>query len=391
MRQAVILAGGEGRRLRPFTVNKPKAMIYVAGKPIIRYVLESLASVGIRNIVLVVGYKREQVFDYVGDGRQFGVELEYITQSKQLGTGHALAQAREVTADEFLVLPGDKLISPETISGFIQAKPISILAKREENPSRYGVISIEGGKIARITEKPAHPESNLINTGIYAFNKSIFDYIDTKLDIPDLLNEMISSGIEITCMETESPWLDVVYPWDILNLNAAILQEISAHHNGTVESGVTLKGRVSVGKGTVIHANSYIAGPVSIGEGCEIGPNACIFPSTSIANNVVVSPFAEIKNSVVGDDVRISSSSSLEDSVIDKGCIIGGHFCACSEETEVKIDSENHTVKIGAMLGEGCQVGNGVVAQPGVMAGNYSQIKSFKIISGRLPDRSLVI
>src|SRR4030066_1905106 len=110
MKQAVILAAGEGQRLRPFTVTKPKVMLSIAGKPMLCYVIEALAQHGIRNIVLVVGYRREQVFDYIGSGEQFGVKVAYVTQDKQLGTAHALAQAKEVAESEFLVLSGDKLI-----------------------------------------------------------------------------------------------------------------------------------------------------------------------------------------------------------------------------------------------------------------------------------------
>jgi NDP-sugar pyrophosphorylase family protein len=94
MKQAVILAAGEGRRLKPFTINKSKAMLSIAGQPIIRYVIESLAANGIREIVIVVGCYKEQIFDYVGDGQHFGAAVTYITQSKQLGTAHALCQAR---------------------------------------------------------------------------------------------------------------------------------------------------------------------------------------------------------------------------------------------------------------------------------------------------------
>src|SRR3990170_3573442 len=102
MKQAVILAAGEGQRLRPFTVTKPKAMIAIAGKPILQYVVEALARNGIRNIVIVVGYRREQVFNYMGSGERFGVNITYITQERQLGTAHALMQAREVVENEFL-------------------------------------------------------------------------------------------------------------------------------------------------------------------------------------------------------------------------------------------------------------------------------------------------
>ncbi len=153
MKQAVILAAGEGRRLKPFTVNKPKAMLSIAGKPIIQYVLESLAENGIRDIIFIVGYHKEQIFDYIGDGKQFGVEAKFITQSKQLGTAHALAQAKGATEEEFLVLPGDKLISPETVAQLIKAQVPAILVKREENPSRYGVVTVQDGKLIQYCGK----------------------------------------------------------------------------------------------------------------------------------------------------------------------------------------------------------------------------------------------
>ena len=390
MKQAVILAAGEGQRLRPFTVTKPKVMLSIADKPILQYVIESLAQNGIRNIVLVVGYRKEQVFDYIGSGEQFGVDITYITEEKQLGTAHALAQAKGVTEDEFLVLSGDNLIEPSTIAQFVGLKPEAVLVKRVDNPARYGVLTIEEGMVKNIAEKPEQPQSNIINTGIYAFTTKVFSFIEPELNIPDALNNMLAQGYPINAQETDDTWLDVVYPWDILSLNDAILRQVPADIGGTIETGVSLKGLVSVGKDTVIRSNSYIVGPVVIGEGCDIGPNVCILPATSIADNVVVSPFTEIKNSVIGDDVDIGPGSIIQDSVIDKGCVIGGHFTACSGEAEVKVDDEHHQVNMGAMLGEGCSLGNSVVAQPGVIIGNYSRIKALKLVSGRLPDRSLV-
>ena len=391
MKQAVILAAGEGRRLRPFTVTKPKVMLSIAGKPMLGYVIESLARYGVRNIILVVGYKKEQVFDYIGSGEQFGVDITYVTQDRQLGTAHALAQAKGVTESEFLVLPGDKLIEPDAISQLVEVKPEALLVKRVDNPTRFGVVIVEKGMVKNIVEKPKQAESNIINTGIYAFTEEVFGSIELELDIPDAINNMLAQGKSIRAVETDGTWLDVAYPWDILSVNDAILRRIPANLNGMIETGVALKGLVSVGKDTVIRSNSYIVGPVVIGEGCDIGPNVCIFPSTSIADNVVISPFTEIKNSVIGDDVNIGSGSIIQDSVIDKGCVIGGRFTACSGETEVKVNGEHHLVKVGAMLGEGCSLGDSVTAQPGVIVGNYSQIKALKLIGDRLPDRSLVV
>ena len=391
MKQAVILAAGEGQRLRPFTVTKPKAMLSIADKPILRYVIEALAQNGIRHIILVVGYKREQIFDYMGSGEQFGVEITYVTQERQLGTAHALAQTKSVTEDEFLVLPGDNLIGADTIAQLVAIKPEAVLVKRVENPVRYGVVTIEGNVVKDIIEKPKEAKSNIINTGIYAFTKEIFKFIEAELDIPDALNNMIAQDCLISAKEVDDFWLDVVYPWDILSLNDAVLRQIPASLGGTIEKGASLKGVGSVGKDTVIRSNSYITGPVVIGKGCDIGPNVCILPATSVGDNVVISPFTQIKNSVIGDDVNIGPGSIIQDSVIDKGCVIGGHFVACSGEAEVKIDDEYHQANIGVMLGESCGLGNSVVAQPGTIVGNYSQIQSLKLVSGRLPDRSLVL
>ena len=390
MKQAVILAAGEGQRLRPFTVTKPKSMLSIAGKPIVQYVVESLAQNGIRNIVLVVGYRKEQVLDYIGAGKQFGVDITYVTQEKQLGTAHALAQAKAVTESEFLVLPGDNLIEADTIAQFVTTKPEAVLVKKVDNPTRYGVVTIDSDMVKDITEKPREAESNIVNTGIYAFTTEIFNFVKAELDIPNVLNNMLAKGYPINAMETNGTWLDVVYPWDILSLNDAVLHQIPANLEGTIEKGVSLKGLVSVGKGTVIRSNSYIAGPVVIGANCDIGPTVCILPATDIGDNVVISPFTEIKNSVIGNDVNIGPGCIVENSVIDKGCVIKGHFAAYSDEADVRVNDEHHKMDVGAMLGEGCSLGNSVVAKPGVILGNYSQVQALKLISGRLPDKSLV-
>ena len=390
MKQAVILAAGEGQRLRPFTVNRPKAMLAIADKPIVQYVIESLAQNGIRNIVLVVGYRKEQVYDYFGSGEQLGVDITYVTQEDQLGTADALARSKALTDEEFLVLPGDNLIEANTIARFITVKPEAVLVKRIPNPARYGVVAVEHGRMKCIEEKPREAGSNIVNTGIYTFTKGIFDFIEPELDIPDVLNKMIVQGQTINILETVDTWLDVVYPWDILTLNYAVLAQMQASSGGTIERGVSITGQVSIGKDTVIRSNSYIVGPVVIGEGCDIGPNTCILPATSIGDNVVVSSFTGIKNSVIGNDVSIGAGGIIQDSVIDRGCVIKERFTASSGQVEIGTNGEYHSVEVGAMIGEGCHLDSNVVALPGVIVGNHSQIKAQKSISGKLPDRSLV-
>ncbi len=390
MKQAVILAAGEGQRLRPFTVNRPKTMITIADKPILQFVIESLAQNGIRDIILVVGYRKEQVLDYIGSGEEFGVNITYVTQAQQLGTAHALSLVKDAVQDEFLVLPGDNLIEAQTIADFSGIQPDALLVKRVNNPERYGVVNIDGGEVTGIVEKPKEAGSNLVNTGIYTFSKEVFKYTDGILDIPSVLNNMIAEGCLIKALETDGTWLDVIYPWDIISLNNAILQNIEIGLGGTIEAGVIVQGKVVVGEGTVVRAGSCIYGPAVIGRGCDIGPHACIMPSTSIGDNVVISSFTQIKNSVIGNDVNLGPGCFISDSIIDKGCVIKGRFTALGGPSEVRVYDESPAINVGVIMGEDCRVESNVTAQPGAIVGNYCQVQLMKLISGRLPDRSLV-
>jgi UDP-N-acetylglucosamine diphosphorylase/glucosamine-1-phosphate N-acetyltransferase len=390
MKQAVILAAGEGQKLRPFTVTRPKGMISIADKPVLRFIVDSLVQAGIRDLVIVVGYRKEQVYDYMGSGEKFGVKINYAVQAQQLGTAHALAQVKEIVDDRFLVFPGDNLIETNTIIDFVREEPEAVLVKRSDNPSRYGVVGIEGGKVKGIIEKPKEAGSNLVNTGIYAFNKDVFKYVEGVLDIPDAINNMIAGGHDVKAVETGGTWLDIVYPWDIISLNNAVLQSVSSRLGGTIEEGVSIKGKVIIGEGTVIRANSTIYGPAVIGSGCDIGPHACIMPSTTIGDNVTIASFTQLKNSVIGDDATLGPGCFISDSVIDKGCVIKGRFTALGGQSDLRIMGDCPAISVGIIMGEGCKIESSVTAQPGVVIGNHCQVQSMKMLGTHLPDNSLV-
>jgi glucose-1-phosphate thymidylyltransferase len=366
-------------------------MIPIAKKPILEYVIEALAQNGVRNILLVVGYKKEQVQDYFGSGAGFEVEIEYIVQPQQLGTAHALKQARDAAQDKFLVLSGDNIIEPDALTPLLSAEPNAILIKRQENVTKYGVITLENGVVKNITEKPREATSHLVNTGIYAFSREIFEFIHEEVDLPPAIQNMISQGLEIKACETKYAWLDALYPWDILKLNDKALAEIVPSIGGTIEEGVIIKPPVSIGKNSLIRGNSYIVGPAVIGENCEIGPSVCILPTTTIGDNVSALPFTEVRNSVIANSVEIGPGSSIHDSIIDRGCNIGGHFVCRSGKAEIKIDGEYHEVEVGGMVGEHCSINEGVIVQPGVIIGTSSQINSLKVIERDIPEGSLVV
>jgi len=389
--QAVILAAGEGQRLRPFTASKPKVMIPIANKPILRYVIEAVAKNGIRRIVIVVGYRKDQVIDYFGAGDQFDVEIRYVEQKQQLGTAHALRLVKGTVGGRFLALSGDNLIEPDTISRLARTDGTAILVKEQENITKYGVIEESKGRVTSIVEKPKEAMSHLVNTGIYAFSEDVFDFIDQETDLTSVIRNMIARGHEVRTCEGAGAWLDVVYPWDMLQLNDLALAKIAPATGGIIESGVSIKGVVSVGRGTTIRSNSYIVGPAIIGENCDIGPSVSVLPSTSIGDNVCLSPFTLIANSIVADGVEIGPSSTVQDSFVDRGCRMKGHFVAQSGEAEIRVDDEYHRVQVGAMVGEHCSIGNGVVVAPGVIVGNRCRIKPLRVLEESIPDESLVM
>ena len=242
-----------------------------------------------------------------------------------------------------------------------------------------------------IMEKPEGLQSSLVSTGIYSFEPKVFEFVGTETDLPQALQNMIALGHTVFAQEATDTWLDAAYPWDILKLNGIAVSEIPSTVAGVVETNVALKGSVSVGKGTVLRSNSYIVGPAIIGENCDIGPNVCILPATSIGDNVIISPFTEVKNSVIGSNVEIGPNSTIDNSVIGRGSLLGGHFVARSGQAEVKVDGEYHRVQMGAMLGEDCHIEDSVIVQPGVAIGNRCQVRALKVVRENTPDLSLVV
>jgi len=386
--QAVILAAGEGQRLRPFTANKPKVMIKVANKPILEYVISALRDAGILDIVIVVGYKKSRIMNYFGNGSKWGVKIEYAIQQQQLGTAHALKQAENMISDDkFLVIAGDNIVDSETIKRI--NKPWTLAYKETEEPSKYGVIITSNGRVEKIIEKPEKPISNLVNTGIYCFTPEIFGRIGDRTDLISVINSMIEDGYDFRCVEANI-WVDIVYPWDIIKVNDFAMIFSGKKVAGKIEQA-NIIGDVSIGQNSIVRGGVYIKGPVIIGENCEIGPNAVIMPSTSIGDNVKIGAFSYIENSVIGDNVVIAPGSFIKNSVIDRGCIIKPKFTALSDLAEIKVGEEYHKVKAGVFIGESCEIGANVVAEAGTIIGNNAKISSLKNVRGVIPDNSIVV
>lgn len=393
--KAVILAAGEGKRLRPFTETMPKVMLPVGNKPILEHLLESIKNTGIEEVIIVVGYKKESIMEYFKEYKK--IKISYVNQDKQLGTAHALLQAKNHVKSPFIVIPGDNIVDKESIVSLIQDKSeYSMIIKEHPHPSKYGVVFLEKGKLRRIVEKPPEDIGKFISTGIYKFPKTIFKDIEEiskegAYSLSSVIETLVRQGKIINTIKADQ-WMDIVYPWDILDVNEAMINNISATKSGIIERQVTIKGNVSIGKDTKIYSGCYIVGPVSIGEGCEIGPNACIFPSTSIGDNSVIHPFTEIQNSVLMNDTHIGSNSFITNSVIARGVILGHNFSSSLGENLLEIEGEFKKVKnIGALIGEDCTIENHVVVEPAIIIGRKCNICSMKRINKNVKSNSKVM
>src|SRR6056297_3306043 len=178
---AVVLAAGEGTRLRPLTRNRPKPMLPAANRPILEHVFDALVEAGMERLVCVVGYKHDRVQDHFGPTYR-SVPVQYVRQHKQLGSGHALLQARSAVEGPPLVVNGDRIIETSMVEAVADAyerhDPSAALAVLEHPEARrYGAISLQNEEISELIEKPTSDEFRLINAGIYAFGTDIFDEI----------------------------------------------------------------------------------------------------------------------------------------------------------------------------------------------------------------------
>jgi glucose-1-phosphate thymidylyltransferase len=398
--KAVILAAGEGTRLRPFTNSEPKPMIPIANKPILEYAIEALSGNGITDITIVVGYKKERIMSHFEDGRGLKVSIEYAEQGKrvaQAGTAYALSMVRDRIKGDFLLLPGDNMIGSGLIGDLLAKKgKHRMIVTESDTPSKYGVVELSGDTVINIEEKPEHHIGNLISTGIYKFSDEIFDALDPvmktgKYGLTSVVRSILGET-KVTAVKTDSQWNDVVYPWDILTMNAVALRRCGQRTSGKLDKGVTMKGPVVIGDGTIIRSGTHILGPAVIGEGCEIGPSVCIYPSTSIGNNVRIGPFTVLENSVLMNDVQLSSGSYVSHSVIGEGVDLAPQFCAVESDANVMLEDECRKVsRLGALIGERTRVGSQVTVDAGCIIGAGCRIAPHSTIRGNVADNTSVM
>jgi len=379
--KCVILAAGEGKRMHPLTYTRPKVMLPIANKPILELNLLNAIKAGLKQFIFVVGYKSEMVRNYFQNGKKWNINIEYVNQGNALGTAHAIGMVGKFV-DNFIVLSGDTVFGKKDIKKLVEKKN-SIGLLQFENPKEYGVVELEKENVKKIYEKMEKPISNVINAGIYHFDRQIFDFIkNTKkslrgeYEITDSIN-MIIKKINFKGVFLEE-WRDVVYPWHLLDANEEMLKKEIKNNKGIVEKNTVISGNVLIGKNTRVMSGAYIEGPVMIGESCKIGPNCYIRPYTSIGDNCHIGNACEIKNSIIMNNSNVPHQNYVGDSVIGENCNLGSG----AKVANLRLDKKNISAiingnkidtkrrKLGVIMGDNTQTGINSTMDVGTILGH---------------------
>lgn len=391
---AVVLAAGEGTRLRPLTRNRPKPMLPAANRPILEFVLDALIDAGIEDICLVVGYKRNRVQEHFGPTYR-DIELTYVHQSKQLGSGHALLRARPVCDGAVLVVNGDRLIDAaavrevrETFDGHGDPT-LAVLDHPEAH--LYGAIRLQDGKLLDLVEKPDTDEFRFINAGIYAFDEGIFDAIEStprhegELALTDTIIQFLEERVTVRGVRTGGLWADATYPWDLLT----VAEELFARRR--IEEPA-VDDQVWVADSARVHDRATLQPPVVVGPDCEVAAGAVVGPQVALGRNVTLGPNVTLTQSVVDADTRVQAGTVLVDTVIGEHCHLGANTTVPGGLADVRVEDRVFTdQQLGAVFADRVRAEGDVSCVPGTLVGPDAHLGLGVRVSGTVDAGTEVV
>ncbi|SDJ81095.1 bifunctional UDP-N-acetylglucosamine pyrophosphorylase / Glucosamine-1-phosphate N-acetyltransferase [Methanoculleus thermophilus] len=385
--------------MRPLTAQRPKVMLPIANRPMMEHLVLAARDAGITEFIFVVGYYEREIRNHFGDGSALGVKITYVTQRHQLGTADALRSTAGLVNGKFLLLNGDMVLQSDDIRELCNEKAPCVGIHQTDHPKDYGVVTIEGDRITGLEEKSEEPKSNLVNAGAYLFEPDIFDLL-SEIKISGRGEFELTDALEVYIREgtlTAHPlnyWLDVGQPWDLLDANEALIASMHHEQHGIIEDGCTIPETVSIGKGTIIRAGTYIEGSCVIGENCIIGPHAYIRGSTAIGDGCHIGHATEIKNSIIMPGTKIPHFNYIGDSVIGSNC----NFGAGTKIANLRHD--NATVKVcgrttgrrkfGAIIGDNVLFGINCSINVGSLVGSNARIAPHSLVEGCIEEGSVI-
>jgi UDP-N-acetylglucosamine diphosphorylase/glucosamine-1-phosphate N-acetyltransferase len=392
--QTIILAGGEGKRVFPLAVNRPKPMFKLLGKPLIHHVIDTLKEAGLKDYVIVVGHRGEQIKDYLKDGSELGVNIDYTIQKEPLGMADALETAKTLTEDHFFVVNADDIFESSLIKQMVKQfregqAGIVLSCKPVQETWKFGIIRIEDEKVTNFVEKPPRGKepSNLAVVGVYILPKQIFDYYK-KIPVSDhqyedAIMQFIQDRNVVKAVNYNGFFAGYKYPWDLFAINKHLInQQLTKQtikEDVNISELATVEGKVWIGRGTKVFDGACIRGPCYIGENSVIGGNSLIREYSSLGNNCVVGFSTEIKHSIIGDNCWFHMNY-IGDSIISNNCLFGAgtitaNFRFDEKNVQVMIEEkylDSGTNKLGAIIGDNCKTGINSCLKPGVKIGPQS-------------------
>ncbi|HJJ42331.1 MAG TPA: sugar phosphate nucleotidyltransferase [Methanocorpusculum sp.] len=397
--QCVILAAGEGSRMRPLTASRPKVMLPVIGKPILEHLIVNLRDSGIKDIIIIVGYQEKSIRDYFGNGSKFGVSIRYVVQRKQLGTSDALRTAEPFIDSKFMMLNGDMILEIADIQKLSRMKAPVMAVSTTDHPQDFGVVTVSRGRITSLEEKTKTPKSDIINAGAYLFDTDIFELLKKvreskrgEYELTDALTDYITDG-KLRVLNL-SVWMDIGYPWDLLSANEHLIKDIADKRDGIIEENVVIKGKIILEDGAVIKSGTYIEGPCIIRENTVVGPNAYLRAGTSVGKNCHIGHAVEIKNSIIFDGTKVPHFNYIGDSVVGCGCNFGAGTKIANLRHDygiVKVGGiSTKRKKFGAVIGDDVKFGINCSINTGSSVGSGSRIGPNSLIYGKLENNTVI-
>jgi len=389
--QAVILAGGAGKRVFPLAANKPKPMFKILGKPLIEYVIENLKKAGLKDFIIVVGHRGEQIKEYLADGNKLGVNIDYTVQKEALGMANALETAKSMLGDNFFVVNADDVFESSLIKEMTEqfkkgGADIVLSCKPTEETWKFGIIGVEDNKVTDFVEKPPKGQepSNLAVVGVYVMTKRIFDYYKripaSDHQYEDAIQKFIQEKNIVRPIRYDGFFAGYKYPWDLFTINEHLMnmeiKKQTIEENVNISEKAKVEGNVWIRGGTKILEGACIRGPCYIGANSFIGNNSLVWNYSSIGNKCVVGFSNEIKHSLIGDDCWFHLNY-IGDSIILDNCLFGAgtitaNFRFDEKNVKLTIDGkkiDSGTDKLGAIIGDNCKTGINVCISPGTRIG----------------------
>ncbi len=388
---AIVLAAGEGSRLRPLTKHRPKPMLPAVTKPILEHVFNQLVDAGISELVVVVGYRRDRVQSYFGSTYR-NVPITYVTQEHQLGTGHAVLTAESEVSGTCLVINGDQIADSRIISDALEAHDRNAAAtvallQRPNVESYGGALVDDDGSVMRIAENPRNGHDYDLNAGVYVLEPAAFDAIRAtepefgEHHLLDGLSKLIDMGDTVRGAVSEGLWVDATYPWDLLDVSFELF-----------DAGVVDGDSDAVGHETAtVHDSAELRGPVVIGRDCAIGPGAVVGPYTCLGENSSVGSNAVVERSVVDTDTAVGPNATVVECVTGTGVEIGPGSTIPGGPGDVRVgDTVYEDEALGALLADRVTDHGAVAYVPGALVGPETNIQTGATIRGTLASETEV-